>query len=113
MKCELIVSTEFVSWLGTLSESARKHVQRNLEILEAQGTSLGFPYSSAIKNSRYAMREIRVKHTGAQYRILYVFDPKRNAFIALGGDKVGDNRWYEKMIRKAEHIYERHLEALI
>ena len=61
--------------------------------------------SSAIKGSSIAMRELRVQSGGKPLRVFYVFDPKRQAVLLLGGDKTGDKRFYESMIPKAERIY--------
>ena len=44
--------------------------------------------------------------------MLYVFDPKRNAVMLLGGDKTGEKHWYDKAIAKAEKIYEKYLQNL-
>ena len=82
-------------------------------MLEEAGPALGFPYSSGIEGSKYShMRELRVQHQGHPYRILYAFDPTRTALLLLGGDKTGDDRWYETMIPKADTIYEEHLKTL-
>ena len=43
-------------------------------------------------------------------RIIYAFDPRRQAGLILGGDKTGDKRFYEWIIPKAEAIWERYLE---
>jgi hypothetical protein len=58
------------------------------------------------------MRELRIQHEGPPYRILYAFDPVRSAFLIVGGDKTGDDRWYDGMVPKADTIYEGHLNAL-
>ena len=58
------------------------------------------------------MRELFVKSGGMQIRILYAFDPTRAAFIILGGDKVGNDRWYEQRIPIAEKIYARHIKEI-
>jgi hypothetical protein len=34
------------------------------------------------------------------------------ALLLLGGDKTGDDRWYEKMVPKADAIYEEHLRTI-
>jgi len=81
-----------------------------VELLEARGVTLGFPYSSEIKGSAIAMRELRVQSGGHRLRILYAFDPKRKAYLLLGADKTGDDRFYERMVPIAEEIYRRHLE---
>jgi hypothetical protein len=58
------------------------------------------------------MRELRIQHGGRPYRVLYAFDPRRVAILLIGGDKTGDDRWYDKYIPLADKIYDAHLEAL-
>jgi hypothetical protein len=43
---------------------------------------------------------------------LYAFDPRRAAILLLGGDKTGDNRWYEENVPKADALYDEHLRQL-
>lgn len=74
-----------------------------------RGVALGTPYSSAIKGSRYPLRELRVQSGGHPIRILYAFDPKRQAVLLLGGDKTGDDRFYKTHAPKAEGIWETYL----
>ena len=42
---------------------------------------------------------------GIRIGILYAFDPQRNALLILGGDKTGNDRWYEENVPRAERIY--------
>ena len=58
------------------------------------------------------MRELRIQHQGKPYRVLYAFDPLRNAILLLGGDKTGNNRWYEIHVPIAEQLFEVHLQTL-
>ena len=44
--------------------------------------------------------------------MLYAFDPRRTAILLLGGTKVGDERWYEVHVPKADDIYDRYIEEL-
>lgn len=44
--------------------------------------------------------------------MLYAFDPRRSAILLIGGDKIGDERWYEVNVPLADEIYDRHLAAL-
>ncbi len=77
------------------------------------GPNLSFPQSSKISRSRHsAMRELRVQHQGRPYRVLYMFDPRRTAILLLGGDKTGDDRWYEDNVPGADRIYEQYLKEL-
>lgn len=58
------------------------------------------------------MRELRVQHRGEPYRILYAFDPRRIAILLLGGNKAGNDRWYEQYIPLADKLYDEHLRIL-
>jgi hypothetical protein len=58
------------------------------------------------------MRELRIQHEGRPYRVLYAFDPRRIALLLIGGEKTGDDRWYDKTIPKADAVYERHLQQI-
>ena len=58
------------------------------------------------------MKELRVQHRGSPYRILFAFDPRRNAYLILGGDKTGDKSWYVNAISRADAIYAQHLKEI-
>ena len=58
------------------------------------------------------MRELRVQHHGRPYRVLYAFDPRRTGVLLIGGDKTGNDRWYEEFVPLADRIYDRHIEQL-
>lgn len=58
------------------------------------------------------MRELRTQSAGRPLRTLYAFDPLRTAILLLGGDKTGDDRWYEKSVPVADRLYDQHLEEL-
>lgn len=83
-------------------------------LLEDQGPLLGFPHSSAIKGARHThLRELRIQSKGRPLRIFYAFDPRRRAILLIGGDKTGDNRFYEKFVPLADKLYERHLRSIL
>jgi hypothetical protein len=82
-------------------------------LLEAHGPLLGFPHSSQLKTSKYGhLRELRIQHHGEPYRVFYAFDPRRASLLLIGGTKAGDDRFYEKMVPRADKIYEQHLREL-
>lgn len=75
--------------------------------------ALGRPCGDTLHDASIAnLKELRVQHQGQPYRILFAFDPKREALLLLGGNKAGDERWYRKAIPRAEAIFARHLEEL-
>jgi hypothetical protein len=57
------------------------------------------------------MRELRIQHAGKPYRVLYAFDPFRQAILLVGGEKTGKDRWYEAAIRLADRLLEEYLRA--
>jgi hypothetical protein len=58
------------------------------------------------------MRELRVQNRGRPYRVLYAFNPLRNAVLLLGRDKTGNDRWYEVHVPAADRLYDEHLAEL-
>src|SRR6185369_1485497 len=111
---EVITTDEFVVWYEDLDEADTKAVVRVVDLLAARGVSLPFPYSSDIKGSRYALRELRVQSGGKPLRILYAFDPKRQAVLLLGADKTGmsDERFYETYTPRAENLWVEYLKDM-
>lgn len=95
-----------------LDDSDATAVARVVGLLEAKGTGLGFPYTSAITGWHYPIRELRVQSGGKPLRVFYAFDPKRQAVLLLGGDKIGDNRFYVRLIPRVESLWETYLKEL-
>ena len=58
------------------------------------------------------MRELRVQHRGRPVRTFYAFDPRRSAILLIGGDKTGDGRFYDRMIGRADDLYDVYVEEL-
>ena len=42
-------------------------------------------------------------------RVFYAFDPRRSAILLIGGDKTGDDRFYERMIPIADTLYDTYI----
>jgi hypothetical protein len=42
----------------------------------------------------------------------YAFDPRRIALLLIGGDKTGDDSWYDVFVPVADRLYDEHLEQL-
>ena len=113
MTWEVEVSDEFIEWYDSLSEEEGVSVDASVDMLAEYGPALGRPYVDTLKGSKHAnLKELRVQHFGRPYRILFAFDPRRNAYLILGGDKTGDAHWYVEAMRRAEAIYSRYLEEI-
>ena len=52
------------------------------------------------------MRELRTQSAGRPLRTLYAFNPLRSAILLIGGEKTGDDRWYEKFVPIADRLFD-------
>ena len=104
---------EFHDWWKSLTEEQQDDVAHSVGLLQERGPTLGYPHSSKIIGSRHgAMRELRTQSQGKPLRTLYIFDPARTAILLIGGDKTGNDRWYDQVVPKADDIYDTYLEEL-
>ena len=44
--------------------------------------------------------------------MFYAFDSRRSAILLIGGDKIGDDRFYEQFVPLADRLYDEHLKEL-
>jgi len=110
MSWKVEFTDEFGSWYGSLGEVVQDDIDRVVGLLEAKGPALPFPYSSGIEGAKHAhMRELRIQSSGEPYRVFYAFDPRRTAILLIGGNKSGDDRFYETMIPIADRLYDTYL----
>ena len=113
MEWNVEYTDEFEAWWNSLTEEEQEDVGAGERLLEKRGPSLPFPYSSEVKNSRHGhMRELRIQSGGKPLRVFYAFNPKRTAILLIGGDKTGDDRFYERMVPIADNLYDEHLREL-
>lgn len=114
MAWQVIVLDEVKVWLQSLDEKSLLAVLQALEILRIEGPNLGRPLVDRISGSLISnLKELRpIGGSGRQtFRLLFVFDPNRQAVILVGGDKHGNWRaWYIDAIEVAEFRYLRFLD---
>ena len=104
---------QFEEWWEGLTEGEQINVDAKVRLLEQRGPALGRPHVDTIQGSRHPnMKELIVQHAGRPYRVLFAFDPRRCAILLIGGDKTGNDRWYEEHIPIADRLYDEHLETL-
>ncbi|MCD2514667.1 type II toxin-antitoxin system RelE/ParE family toxin [Comamonas endophytica] len=113
MKWDVEYTDDFGDWWAGLTAEEQESLDTSVRLLEARGPTLGFPHSSGINGSRHShMRELRTQHDGRPLRTLYAFDPRRSAILLIGGDKTGNDRWYDVHVPIADRLYDEHLEQL-
>lgn len=44
--------------------------------------------------------------------MLFAFDPRRCAILLIGGEKTGNDRWYDEFFPMADALYDERLETL-
>ena len=113
MPWEVEYTDEFGGWWQELSEGQQDAVAARVELLMEHGPNLPYPYSSDIRSSRHGvMRELRAQSDGRPLRVFYAFDPRRTSILLIGGDKTGNDRFYEEYVPLADGLYDEHLEEL-
>ncbi len=113
MSWEVEYTNEFEDWWSGLTEQQQDSLSHGVDLLMQFGPRLPFPYSSGIQGSRHGgMRELRTQSGGRPLRTLYVFDPKRTAILLIGGDKTGNDRFYEQYVATADRLYDQYLEEI-
>jgi hypothetical protein len=113
MAWTVLFDEEFAEWILTVDEGLRLKIASHLEVLEELGPNLGRPRVDTVKGSAYQnMKELRVQYNGEPWRILFAFDPNRNAVLLVGGNKSANARWYAYHVAIADERFERHLENL-
>jgi len=113
MEWEIEFTDEFGEWWDALTEEEQDAVAIKVGLLRQLGPALRRPHSGSISSSRHSsMKELIIQQAGRPYRVLYAFDPRRAAILLMGGDKTGDERWYEKFVPLADRLFDEHLAAL-
>lgn len=113
MTWDIEYTDEFGDWWARLTVGEQESVSASVQLLGQFGPALGFPHSSGIKGARHGnLRELRVQYAGRSFRVLYAFDPRRCALLLIGGDKTGQDRWYEIHVPLADRLYDEHIETL-
>lgn len=110
---EVEFTDEFEEWWSSLTEGEQESLAVSVSLLEERGPNLRHPHSSGVNGSRHGhMRELRTQHAGDPLRTLYAFDPRRSVILLIGGNKTGDDRWYDVHIPIADRLYDEHLAQL-
>jgi len=98
---------DYDSWFVDITDEEQERIVAVVRLLRQEGPALGRPFVDRIEMSRHAnMKELRVRHI----RILFAFDPRRQAILLLGGNKEGRwDSWYDEQVPKADALFDRHL----
>ncbi len=106
---EVMTTDEFEDWFEDLTRSQQQASAKAIERLEGEMLRLGYPHSSKLNGAKLAIRELRFKDGDHPIRIAYAFDPARDAVLLIGGDKKGDDRFYDWFVPRADQIFGEYL----
>ena len=90
-------------------------IEDAIDQLAAEGPALRRPPADRVKGSQYHnMKELRPPSSGSsEIRLLFAFDPRREAIFLVAGDKAGNwDGWYREAIPLADQRFARHLADL-
>src|SRR5580658_7468206 len=113
MAWEVEGTREFEEWYASLEADDQDAINESIELLEEVGPALGRPHADTVRQAQFPkMKELRTQSKGDPLRSFCAFDPRRTAILLIGGDKTGDDRFYERMVPKADRLYTTYLEEL-
>lgn len=107
------VTDEFSDWWDGLTVDQQESLTDRVVLLAERGPNLRRPVVDRIQSSRHHnMKELRASQGGA-LRVLFMFDPRRQVILLIGGDKSGEwNTWYESTVPLADDLYDKYLDEL-
>lgn len=97
---------------GRVTRVTRRLVSQAIDHLLDEGPQLGRPLVDRIAGSSlHNLKELRPGSSGSsEVRILFIFDPVRNAVLLVAGDKSGRwTDWYREAIPMAEALYDQYV----
>jgi hypothetical protein len=111
---EIEGTDQFVAWYRILDDDEIDSIDAVVEMLGEEGPNLGRPHADTLEASSLPnLKELRPPGAGKFLRILFVFDPRRQAILLLGGNKEGNwTKWYKTSIPAAEQLYEQYISEL-
>ena len=115
MSWEVRFHPEFAPEFYQLSTLVQDELLTQANVLASFGPALGRPKVDTLNGSRHAnMKELRFNADGGVWRVAFAFNPKRQGILLVAGDKSGSgqNRFYRRLIQKADDRYDRHLDQL-
>lgn len=115
MPHKLVMTSQVRDWLHALRTGdpvTRRLVSQAIDQLLDEGPRLGRPLVDRIAGSGlHNLKELRPGSSGSsEVRILFIFDPVRDAVLLIAGDKSGRwTQWYREAIPMAEALYEQYV----
>jgi hypothetical protein len=114
MKWTVLFHPEFLPEFFSLPEEVRVELLARTKVIEAFGPNIGRPHVDTLQGSSFGnMKELRFQLDGL-WHFAFAFDPRRNALVLCGGDKLGENAkaFYKNLIAIADARFAAHIAVL-
>jgi hypothetical protein len=105
----------FEEEFAALEQAVQDELLAMAKLLQEFGPKLSRPHADTLNGSKFAnMKELRFKAADGEWRAAFAFDPKREAILLVAGDKSGGSqeKFYKRLIAKADERYQEHLDEL-
>jgi hypothetical protein len=102
---EVVLLEPVEQWFFQLDSDSQELVAAAIDLLAEVGPTLGRPAVDRVKGSSlHNLKELRPGSAGGtEIRILFAFDPTRQAVLLVAGDKRGRwSSWYAENVPQAE-----------
>jgi hypothetical protein len=109
MAWKVETTDEYDAWFTEQTGNSQASIRMKVELLKEYGPHLPRPYADTLKGSKLGnLKELRAQTESHVFRVAFLFDEERKAVLLIGGDKKGkdEKRFYQKLIKQAEEIYE-------
>jgi hypothetical protein len=105
---EVVLLEPVEQWFLQLDGDSQELVAAAIDLLAEVGPTLGRPAVDRVKGSSlHNLKELRPGSAGGtEIRILFAFDPDRQAVLLVAGDKAGRwSSWYAENVPRAERRF--------
>ena len=114
MTWHIDIHPDFLAEFEDLARAVKKELFVKVKLLEEFGLELKRPHADTLEGSKHSnMKELRFTADNGVWRVVYAFDPKRQAIMLVAGDKSGvsQKRFYKNLIKKADQRFDTHLKG--
>lgn len=108
MAWTVLFHDDFLPEFDRLAPAVQDELLAHAKVLGQFGPTLGRPHADTLVGSKHAnMKELRFRAADGAWRVAFAFDPNRNAFMLIAGDKAGisQRRFYKTLIATADQRF--------
>ena len=112
---KIVFDDAFAEEFVNFSEEVQDMLLRKVKVVSVFGPQTDRPLVDTLNGSKHRnMKEMRFDADDGVWRVAFAFDPERKGVLLVAGDKSGGSseKFYKKLIKKADKRFDEHLERL-